>query len=599
MGQTALKKDEELLEVEEVPEGGIGDFAMSDEDFAVLEAEEAEKQVGSEGIGNVVEFSEVSKRMASLGRYGDDMVVHVETGELVVPRRLIEQSPELKESIFSHLREQGITDPERYVVGSSENSINPETGLMEFGFFSKLFKSVKKVFKKVGKALKKAAHIILPIVGTAIFGPIWGAAMGSGIATLVQGGNLKDAFKSALLSGATGALATGVSGAMGGGTGSFVGNVQAAGSLGNVSQGFANIGNAITGQGGSPVFSFDNMVTGPEATALTPAEITAQATAQAAPVIDAVPTMPDGAGGTGSLGGSNMQANLDAANTAISDSMTGTPITEGVPQLGTGSTGGVDPSTLPAEFSQDVGFKEYMTQAGKSDFAVQEAQQAAADRMAASLKSSTMSQAAKDALVLDAFNKAGPGMLAKFGPSALAGTALMGATGMFDVPPMEDPGILRRNADGSVTTGEDLLRADPRSYMVSDLGSAIYDPYGQYGGGSFTAEDSDEDYDDENPSSEDLLRNEIAKSNVFKDGFASSPVLGFNEGGEIFPRRNGGIMPNEGVANEDSVRALLMPGEFVMTTDAVKGLGNGSQTKGIKNMYDVMRNLERRGRAMA
>ena len=58
-------------------------------------------------------------------------------------------------------------------------------------------------------------------------------------------------------------------------------------------------------------------------------------------------------------------------------------------------------------------------------------------------------------------------------------------------------------------------------------------------------------------------------------------------------------MPNEGVANEDSVRALLMPGEFVMTTDAVKGLGNGSQTKGIKNMYDVMRNLERRGRAMA
>ena len=58
-------------------------------------------------------------------------------------------------------------------------------------------------------------------------------------------------------------------------------------------------------------------------------------------------------------------------------------------------------------------------------------------------------------------------------------------------------------------------------------------------------------------------------------------------------------MPDEGVPDEDSVRAMLMPGEFVMTTDAVKGLGNGNAQKGIQNMYDVMRNLERRGRAMA
>jgi hypothetical protein len=44
---------------------------------------------------------------------------------------------------------------------------------------------------------------------------------------------------------------------------------------------------------------------------------------------------------------------------------------------------------------------------------------------------------------------------------------------------------------------------------------------------------------------------------------------------------------------------MLMPGEFVMTTDAVKGLGNGNLNKGINNMYSVMRNLEQRGRAMA
>ena len=71
------------------------------------------------------------------------------------------------------------------------------------------------------------------------------------------------------------------------------------------------------------------------------------------------------------------------------------------------------------------------------------------------------------------------------------------------------------------------------------------------------------------------------------------------EGGEVYPRRNGGIMPNEGVPNQDSVRALLMPGEFVMTTDAVKGLGGGSMNQGINNMYSVMRNLESRGRQTA
>jgi hypothetical protein len=68
------------------------------------------------------------------------------------------------------------------------------------------------------------------------------------------------------------------------------------------------------------------------------------------------------------------------------------------------------------------------------------------------------------------------------------------------------------------------------------------------------------------------------------------------QGGQIFPRRVGGIMPDEGIPNKDSVRAMLMPGEFVMTTDAVKGLGGGDMNKGINNMYGVMRNLEQRGR---
>ena len=76
-------------------------------------------------------------------------------------------------------------------------------------------------------------------------------------------------------------------------------------------------------------------------------------------------------------------------------------------------------------------------------------------------------------------------------------------------------------------------------------------------------------------------------------------VQSVKDGGEIFPRRTGGIVPDEGVAGKDSVRAMLMPGEFVMTTKAVKGMGNGNLDQGINKMYDMMRNLEGRERMMA
>jgi hypothetical protein len=62
--------------------------------------------------------------------------------------------------------------------------------------------------------------------------------------------------------------------------------------------------------------------------------------------------------------------------------------------------------------------------------------------------------------------------------------------------------------------------------------------------------------------------------------------------GQYFPRRNGGIMPHEGSGQKDDVPAMLMAGEFVLTKDAVKGLGNGDSRKGIEKAYSMMRSLE-------
>ena len=67
------------------------------------------------------------------------------------------------------------------------------------------------------------------------------------------------------------------------------------------------------------------------------------------------------------------------------------------------------------------------------------------------------------------------------------------------------------------------------------------------------------------------------------------------DGGPMsFPRRNGGIDPSEGSGTKDDVPAMLMAGEFVLTKDAVKGLGDGDQRKGIQRAYDMMDKLEAR-----
>ena len=82
-------------------------------------------------------------------------------------------------------------------------------------------------------------------------------------------------------------------------------------------------------------------------------------------------------------------------------------------------------------------------------------------------------------------------------------------------------------------------------------------------------------------------------------GYRPDLQINLEEGGgvpsdEVFPRRNGGIGPKEGTPGKDSVRAMLMPGEFVMTTSAVRGMGEGDLNRGITKMYDLMGRLEMR-----
>lgn len=85
--------------------------------------------------------------IAGLGRGGDSKLAHVMTGEMVVPPVI---SPETQEIIKREMIAVGL-DPNEYTVGEGM-SINPITGLPEFGlrkFLKKAARAVKKVVKKV------------------------------------------------------------------------------------------------------------------------------------------------------------------------------------------------------------------------------------------------------------------------------------------------------------------------------------------------------------------------------------------------------------------------------------------------------------------
>ena len=56
--------------------------------------------------------------------------------------------------------------------------------------------------------------------------------------------------------------------------------------------------------------------------------------------------------------------------------------------------------------------------------------------------------------------------------------------------------------------------------------------------------------------------------------------------------RNGSFIPMGEQEGQDDVPAMLAKNEFVMTSDAVKGMGNGDVNAGAQKMYDLMNQLE-------
>jgi len=117
-----------------------------------------------------------AEALSQMGRGKDTLLGHLEAGDVVVPPDVLENDPMLADVLEERMMMAGV-DPASRVAGLGIASLNPNTGLEEFG----LFKSIKKVVKKVAPY---AGIIAAPFTGglsAALIGAGGGLLSGKGL----------------------------------------------------------------------------------------------------------------------------------------------------------------------------------------------------------------------------------------------------------------------------------------------------------------------------------------------------------------------------------------------------------------------------------
>ena len=624
MGQAALQYDEfDDIEPIEVPAGGIATFLTATEGSWATDDDDDIPQAG------IASVKRVADQLATFGRHEDEYMIHAAEGETVIPMEVFRKNPILKERIFQQMRDMGI-EPERYVVGNELNSLNPVTGQPEF-FLKKLFKGLKKF-------VKKAVTVVLPIVGAAFLGPL-GAAAGSGIATLINGGNLKDALKSAALSGLTAGVMNGISGGM-----------SAAGEGGSFFQGFKagavgegaftrTLGEAAAAGGAqaaeaaaaaSSLESIANPELASQAASAQQAQFTYMPDGTAVPVEaavappQAIPSvvtpaqqqaqftyMPDGTAVP-------VRAAAAAPTTTTSTGYFDAGAATFDPATGTTTTSTPNIITSDTEALQRMGFsdskiQDYQAGTGAPTTGVGGAPAGAGAAAGTASTATTVPVSSfrqgidrllpggelgfdpirgfKDVFMPRAGQRAAAEELVRTQQPGLAvGSPNFEAAVKKIMDASTKPGFFRSYAPaiGGIMALDALSRQEPETYNVDEQVTGFTILGGPEGSRyrlgpntmrtptTYTIQDVTDQY-----------------------GSLQTPVFqpqpqNVAEGGEIenFPRMDGRI-DGPGTETSDDIPAMLSDGEFVFTAKAVRGAGNGDREKGMKNMYALMSKFER------
>jgi len=585
--------------------------------------------------------------LATLGRYGDEFMVHAAEGETVIPPEIFEANPQLKADLFRQMAMMGIKDPNRYVVGNSLNSINPLTGQPEF-FFKKIFKSIKKVFKK-------ALPIIAPILGNLIL-PGWGGMIASGLVTKLQGGSWGDALKGAAITGIASLATGGLSGAMSGGTGGIssgmtdaFANPFSAASYGtgwnplsgemplNASGTQTSLSNltgtpapaagtlsgmgpdAIMGPGGGMSAAAPTTLTSGIASVGTVPDVTELSRAASMGIDDFVgseafaPTVklptytpaanadgiPFDAGDFGPVSNEAINANFEGAglNTTVESSLNPQQgfigdTADYVGEKGQDFLDYVNPSEKAAETRRFGKLEDFQKNTAADYFKVEGSQIPEAD-----LKTASKTWLAKNPR---------EGVFRRFAPATALTAAAYSA---YDAYSEEEAAFnAKSNKPALETIAYDKWREvkdkdspEAQEYFKVWNGPAYitrkkYEK--QTGGPSiwqdwrFLPEGSESyaGYDQTMGKTVGLLPADLRKNREEEVGSdAQGPFPGYKIG-QL--RAMGGEVVGPGTGTSDSIPARLSDGEFVMTADAVRNAGGGSRDLGAARMYDMMRRFE-------
>lgn len=132
-------------------------------------------------------LEEVLNWVGQQGRGGDTMLAHVSRGEMVIPNTLLDaEGAFLRKVLVGVLNEYGYEEG-WFTVGHELNSINPETGLPEFGWFSKVWKAVTKPIKQVAKVVTKTVKNVVKtakkVVNNVVVKPVKSVVKAVGKAT--------------------------------------------------------------------------------------------------------------------------------------------------------------------------------------------------------------------------------------------------------------------------------------------------------------------------------------------------------------------------------------------------------------------------------
>ena len=516
--------------------------------------------------------------LATLGRYGDNYMVHAAEGETMIPKEVFDENPGLKQDLFRQMTMMGIEDPNRYVIGNELNSINPITGQPEF-FFKKVFRAIKRVVKKI-------APVVAPILGNLI-APGIGGIVASGLVTKLQGGSWGDALKSAALSYGASALTSGIGSALQGtSVGNFIGaGTPAAGSTfgGRFASG---LGTGLTAPFSAASNLFSSGAQNPLAQGiLGPRTLGTSGIFSSLAGTKANPSAFAQSGQKGIMG-----TLFPKYETGINYTSTGAQ----APQLL--NSGAPEPQFINQQrviTNPNSGLQETMNvkvpNPNFGTMAVQDAATGTIKRMP--IQSSGVSatnQAARSGA------GAGQYLQAQAGGGASASGASVGkAPDFFTRNLGETGGEFAKKALAGAIVPVGLAAAayaltddqETEAELIASLDATnprrvAYDKWQQVANKN-------------SPEAQSLLNTWYGQSQYstadLASKFGANPISGITS----LAAAGGGEIVGPGTGTSDSIPARLSDGEFVMTAQAVRNAGNGNRDVGAARMYDMMNRFER------